>query len=154
MPYKLQHPTIKQKKAIKLMVENGGNVSRAMIDAGYSPATAKNPQKLAKSKTWNELMDQYFPEDLLTKVQEEGLRATRVISAVNTNKDANGATTDFIEVPDYPTRHKYLETGLKLRKKLTDRVDFTSGDKPIPILQGIINVIHSNNSDEKTGESK
>ncbi len=41
--------TIKQKRALQKMVENGGNVSQAMIQAGYAPATAKTPKKLTKS---------------------------------------------------------------------------------------------------------
>jgi len=41
--------TIKQMKALQNMVENGGNMYRAMIDAGYSHAMAKNPHKLVRS---------------------------------------------------------------------------------------------------------
>jgi hypothetical protein len=50
--------TFKQKKAINLMVENRGNVSKAMRDAGYSPATAENPDKLTKSQGFKELMEE------------------------------------------------------------------------------------------------
>lgn len=39
------------------MVENGGNVSRAMIEAGYSPNTAKTPQKLTQSIGFVELCE-------------------------------------------------------------------------------------------------
>jgi hypothetical protein len=42
--------TIKQKRAVQNMVEKGGNVSKAMRDTGYSPATAENPSKLAGLK--------------------------------------------------------------------------------------------------------
>ena len=42
--------TIRQKKALAKIVENGGNVSKAMVEAGYSPMTAKTPQKLTESK--------------------------------------------------------------------------------------------------------
>ena len=37
------------------MVENGGVASRAMIDAGYSPQTAKVPGKLTDSKGFMEV---------------------------------------------------------------------------------------------------
>lgn len=47
--YKVK-PTDKQAKAVEIMENNGGNASRAMIEAGYSPATAKNPSKLTKSR--------------------------------------------------------------------------------------------------------
>lgn len=51
-------PSIKQKKAILNMVENGGNVSKAMIQAGYSENTAKTPQKLTGSKGFIALANQ------------------------------------------------------------------------------------------------
>ena len=51
--------TNKQKKAVDKLVENGGNVSKAMKDAGYSEATAKTPQKLTESKGFMELVEEY-----------------------------------------------------------------------------------------------
>lgn len=50
-------PTLKQRAAIAFYVENGGNLSKAMRDAGYSPATAKNPQKLRRSKGFMQLFE-------------------------------------------------------------------------------------------------
>jgi hypothetical protein len=38
--------TTKQKLAIKNSLENGGNKGKAMLDAGYSKAMAKNPKKV------------------------------------------------------------------------------------------------------------
>lgn len=40
--------TSKQQKALAKIVENGGNVSKAMRDVGYSVNTAKTPQKLTE----------------------------------------------------------------------------------------------------------
>jgi len=61
------------------------------------------------------LMDRRGLDDgkMLTKL-DEGLDAKRVISAVK-GSEATGATTDFIEVPDLKTQHKFLETLIKLR---------------------------------------
>ena len=121
--------TEKQKKAAKNMLENGGNVSKAMRDAGYSPATAHNPQKMTDSDGWNELMDKNFPDELLQKVLNEGLLADKAI----------GIEGNTIE--DYPTRHKYLDTAMKLRDRYPAQkkaVDLTSkGEK----MQTIINII-------------
>lgn len=52
----------------------------------------------------------------LVQVLDDGLNANRVISAVNTDKQATGATADFIDVPDHAVRHKYLETAGKWLK--------------------------------------
>lgn len=48
--------TKKQEKAIQKIVENGGNISRAMIDAGYSLSTAKTPKKLTGSKGYSDIL--------------------------------------------------------------------------------------------------
>ena len=54
MPY--IKPTKRQKLAFDNLVDNGGFVERAMIDAKYSPATAKTPQKLTESKGFQQLI--------------------------------------------------------------------------------------------------
>jgi len=46
--------TLRQRKAFKNIVENGGIVSKAMRDAGYSDKTAKTPQKLTESVAYQE----------------------------------------------------------------------------------------------------
>lgn len=58
-------PSIRQKKAFDKMVENGGSISAAMRDAGYSPNTAKTPSKLLNTKGFQELMSTYLPDELL-----------------------------------------------------------------------------------------
>lgn len=126
--------TIKQKLAFNKVVENGGKVSTAMRDVGYSSATAKTPQKLTESKGWLELLEQFAPDDLLAEKLGDGLESTKPISAlVLISGDKPMRTKDNegqIEVPDYAIRHKYLETALKLKQKLTDKLDLTSkGEK-------------------------
>lgn len=107
--------TAKQKAAFKEVLENRGNVSKAMKAVGYPPATAKNPQQLTTSKGWLELCEAAGLNDQeLIRVAKEGLNASKVISANITYGDADEKTNDFIEVPDHPTRHKFLETGLKM----------------------------------------
>lgn len=133
--------TARQKKAMEKLLENHGtSVSAAMRAAGYSPNTAKNPMLLTKSKSWEELLEQYIPDDKLAIKIEEGLEANRIISAINTGKQASAATSDFIEVPDFAVRHKYVETSLKIKGKLIERKDITSGGKPLPILGGATSV--------------
>ena len=126
-------PTMKQIRAAKLAVENGGNISKAMREAGYKESTINNPSNLTKTKSWEQLLEEYAPDDFLTIKLKEGLDANRVISAVNTGKQASGATMDFIEVPDQAVRHKYLETALKLKRKLVDRTELTGKDGESPM---------------------
>jgi hypothetical protein len=65
--------TIKQKKAARLLVENGGNVSKAMRDAGYTEATAKTPQKLTESVGFQELLEIYLPDDMLLRALSDDI---------------------------------------------------------------------------------
>lgn len=99
--------TARQIKATQNLVENGGNVSKAMRDAGYSKKTAKTPKKLTESSGFQQILEEAGITDFeLAKVLHDGLGATRVISL-----GANDTATQ----PDYAVRHKYLETGLKLK---------------------------------------
>lgn len=63
--------TYKQKIVASKLAENGGNIGRAMIAAGYSKATAKTPQKLTRSKGWQQLVDKFLPDAKLLKVHSE-----------------------------------------------------------------------------------
>lgn len=100
--------TQKQKKAVDKLVENGGNVSRAMKDAGYSDATAKTPQKLTESKGFMELLDEY------------GLTEHLIVTSL---------VEDIKRKPQ--NRKAELELGAKLRSMLVDRKDITSGGEKI-----------------------
>ena len=62
---------IKHRKVAKAIVDNGGNVSKAMREVGYSDAYAKNPQKLLQTKSFQELLDEYLPDELLTSTHRE-----------------------------------------------------------------------------------
>ena len=109
--------TIRQQTAIQKVVENGGNVSRAMLDAGYSPATANTPQKLTESKAWIKLMEQYIPDDKLLKKHDEALESVKQIGAQilidKAGKVVSKENEGMIEVPDYPTRLKAVELGYR-----------------------------------------
>lgn len=107
--------TEKQKRAIDALVENGGIVSRAMETAGYSKATAKTPQKLTESDGFKELCEEYgLTDELLLK------------SLVADIKSKKG------------NRKAEIELGLKVKGRMIERQDITSGGKPIPLLNGII----------------
>ncbi len=75
----------KQKLAFKFMVENGGNISKAMRSAGYSANTAKTPQKLTRTKAWQELTGSYFLSDEeLLKRHRELFDARRIDGSLDT----------------------------------------------------------------------
>lgn len=67
--------TIKQIKAAQALVENGGNVSAAMREVGYSEHTAHTPQKLTESDGFKEVMEKSgLTDDFLTKALYEDIK--------------------------------------------------------------------------------
>lgn len=143
--------TLKQRKWLKEYLTSG-NAS----DAAYKVYNCKNKESAAQIG-WENLRKLDYTsfleeagvtDDLLQKKIIEGLDATRTVSAVKTSKNATADSTDFVDVPDFMARHKYLETALKLKRRLTEKqeVDITSGGKPI--LGGVTNV-RVNNGDEE-----
>ena len=92
--------TEKQVKAVENMVENGGVVSRAMEDAGYSPNTAKTPKKLTESKGFKEVCD------------ERGLTDDLIIGSL---------VEDIIAKPQ--NRKPELELGAKIKGMLVDKME-------------------------------
>ena len=67
--------TEKQTKAAQKLVGTGGNVTAAMREAGYKENTINTPSKLTESKAWPELMEKYYPDEKITKIQNKLLGA-------------------------------------------------------------------------------
>lgn len=74
MPYK--RPTKRIRKAIDFIAE-GDAVSPAMIKAGYSKATARNPKNLTTTKHFAELLNKRLNSELLVE---------RHLGLLNSNK--------------------------------------------------------------------
>lgn len=68
-------PTYKQKRALDNIVETGGNnIGKAMMDAGYSKATAHTPQKLTEAPGFLQLCEERgLTDDLLVDALVEDI---------------------------------------------------------------------------------
>jgi hypothetical protein len=116
--------TMKQEMAAKKVVENHGNISRAMLEVGYKPKTAKNPKNLTQSKAWPDLMEKYLPDNEVLEEHQKGLHATKPIGALVMIKQDDGKDVVYkdnegvIEVDDTPTRLKAVELAYKVKGKL------------------------------------
>ena len=104
---KILMATAKQKRAVEIMAENGGVASTAMIEAGYSPQTAKTPHKLTSSTGYAELMEAYLPDDMLLRALSDDI------------EDKKG------------NRKPELELAFKLKGKMVEKLDHTSGGEKI-----------------------
>lgn len=96
--------TEKQKRAIEKMAENGGIVSKAMRDVGYSEQTAKSPNKLTDSKGFKELCE------------EAGLTDNFIVESL---------VEDIRLKPQ--NRKAELELGAKMKGLLVDRIGNPDG---------------------------
>lgn len=135
-------PHIKLQNNLIKIIKSGDfkSISDAMRKAGYSETTINKMlgrtvgSSGVKKAIEEALENSGITDELLTNKLKEGLDATKVISAVILKKDgkaedakeANESTMDFVDVPDFGVRHKYLETGLKLKGHLSNhKVDVT-----------------------------
>ncbi len=101
----------RKEKVAKILVESRGkkSVSAAMKEAGYSNAYATNPQQLTATKTWEELMEIHFPDSKLAARHEK-----------------------LIDSENELVAKQAIELAYKLKNKITERKDLTSGGRPLP----------------------
>lgn len=81
--YQRTAPPPKMVKAAKLVVENGGkdkplSKGEIMAQAGYSAAIQKTPNKITDSPTFQDLLEQYMPNDNLAKVHQRLLNTRKI----------------------------------------------------------------------------
>ena len=124
--------TLGERKFIKAYIENRFNATKAYMDLNPD-YQGKNARKLG-NQIWtniditiSELLNELEMSDAeLCQKLKEGLNATKTISVIpikpkeaqenNTDlHNANSKNIEFVDVEDYPTRHKYLDTALKLK---------------------------------------
>ena len=110
-------PSIRQLRAINNVIENNGdNIGRAMLQAGYPPNTAHNPKNLTESEAWNKLLRRYLPDSKIIAKHNEALEATKPVVAGN----------KVIQAPDHGIRIKAVELAYKVKGRLSDNIVVSS----------------------------
>jgi len=100
-------PTFKQKRAAMLIVENHLSskpitLGKILIQAGYSHSVATHPSQVLRSPTFIQILEDAGITDYkIADVMREGLAASKKGEA------------------DHNTRHKFLDTALRVKGKLT-----------------------------------
>lgn len=133
MPKKTRLTKEKAEQAVQMLHE-GIPAYKVAQSVGYAASTAlHSPHVMLENETFLEAKSEFMQllearhpqlKEKLADQIAEGLEANRAISAIVTGgkeKEANGTTTDFIEVPDHATRHKYVTTTLELYGELADK---------------------------------
>lgn len=105
------------KDTARIMAETGKEIGPAMKEAGFSDAYAKNPHKIVATKTWQELMEEYLPDDALAEAHQGLLHATRIDHMVF----PLGPDTDEGDPSEGPPAGPEVPEAFKERTKMTDR---------------------------------
>jgi hypothetical protein len=71
--------TLRVEKLAKKVLHDNVGVSKAMIAVGYAPSSARTPQRVTKTKGFQELMQKYLPDKHLQEKHREFLDAPRQI---------------------------------------------------------------------------
>ena len=146
--------------------------SQAAKKAGYSPKSYRS-SAMQNTQNYTYAFRQAFsilglglPE--ISEKMKEGCEATRTISAsvivksddpTVRDQKANGLTVDFIDVPDFLTRHKYLDSTVKLQGLYAPDKHELSGEGggPIPISGKVLyvsNILHNGKPTAPTAKTK
>jgi hypothetical protein len=128
--------TLKQRKWIRIYIDTGNATEAAMqvYDCKDRDSAAVIGFENLRKLNYDDFLEEAgITDELLKKKIMEGLDSTKQIGARKIVQgartgheirvDANTDTDDFIDVPDYAVRHKYLETALKLKKRLVEKSD-------------------------------
>ena len=134
--------SLRERKFIKYLSQ-GHTQKDAALKAGYS---AKHIESFASHKIKETqvakaftqiLIDQGVTDEKLGIIISQGIEANKVISCnvivEEGMKDANSMTKDFIDVPDWIARHKFVDTALKLSSKYPAEKKEITGANGMPI---------------------
>jgi hypothetical protein len=86
-----------------------------MVNAGYSPATARTPHELTNSKAWRELVEKHLSDEFLAKKHKELLnkKETRIVF----NHQLGEFVSETTDQPDTQAVSKGLDMAYKLKGK-------------------------------------
>lgn len=84
---------------------------QALREQGFTPIEVK---AIVKKKSWENIIEQVLPDEMLAEKHREGLEATTI---------TKGSEGEDIERPDYNVRHKYLQTAYQLRGRLKTEIN-------------------------------
>ena len=91
----------KQAEVADAILAGKGNIGKRMVEAGYSPAYAKNPQALIKTQSFQELLRQVIPPTLVANKHAELLNAevkTSVKGMVTTKRMDSEAVSKGLDM--------------------------------------------------------
>jgi hypothetical protein len=98
-------PTLKHKKVIKILAENGRKagskkkktIGNVLKEAGYSKSVQESPTKVTESKGFKELLKEMLPDNEVVKLQKDLMYAARLDSRDVDDELTNKQITILVE---------------------------------------------------------
>jgi len=125
--------TIKARIVANKISENPGMpLGKAMLEAGYSPVTARSPQNLTNSKGWAAIIERKLPDKKLLKRHNQ-LLDKKEFMAVGERGDRRIEPTGEIDP-------MAVARGLDMAYKLKSKYPATAGDNSVNVA--VVNVMN------------
>ena len=139
----LRHAKVLKGLSVNVRSGKKPSIKEAAKAEGYSESYA-DTGRMTKTKSWKQMLDHYLPEDKLLKVHEQQMNSWKLQSMLfqkqvddedifELMEQVNCVVKKVVEIPtgklvfyitpDNQSRNKALEMGLKLHKRLTDKVE-------------------------------
>ena len=96
----------RHKQVLKEMVENGGKLPDAMRKQKYKENYINNPQKIKRTDSWKELVEEYLPDKLIAE-KHKALLNKKIDGQIDTNAVKSGVDMAYKVKGHYaPEKHK------------------------------------------------
>lgn len=111
---KLKHKLLIKKLSEHIRKGKSENMGKIMKELGYSQSYTKNPNHLKETKSWKDLMEQYFSDEDLAKLHKKLLEKKEILLR-------NNNTTETIEQIDTGQPHSDAKGALDMAYKLKQK---------------------------------
>lgn len=138
---------LKLKKLAKKIIENkGASISATMREVGYSESYSHNPQLLTKTKSWQQLVEELLPDELIVGQLKKLITADK---AIVVNKSIQ-------YVPDNDAQTRAIDISTKIKGKYAPQKLEVSAlknmtDEEILAASGITTKDEANTTTETSG---
>lgn len=132
-------PHSRRDVAIAKIGEYRGNVGKALKEAGYSDAYAKNPSQFTSTKAYKELIEEFLPDEMLLTRHSEIINAPRIKRTfikgqmVEETEETDPSQVRGLDMA-YKLKGKYQSEGVTNNVLIVQLSDTSSGRfKPVPV---------------------
>ena len=112
----------RMKRVFLKTIKYKGNIGKALKEENYSDAVIRTPSKVTKSKTWIELIDSYFPQEVLLAQEKKLWEIDDWRALANSLDRLHKIRGSFVKRVDHNI-HKITEFRNKTDKELQEIIE-------------------------------